>query len=995
MITTRNGNRTLLGMIVAVLLTATGQAGAAETSSFAKQVAPILEQRCLSCHGDKTRKGGLSLATAATALAGGDKGAVIVPGKADESLLVKMISGTKPKMPRSGAPLTAGQIALIRQWIAQGAKWPDGLVLQDRKLDGDTWWSLQPLHRPPLPVVKNAAWVRTPIDAFILSRLEQEGLAPNPEADRRTLIRRVSYDLLGLPPTPAEIDAFVNDKAPDAYTQLVDRLLASPRYGERWGRHWLDVAHYGDTHGYDKDKLRPNAWPYRDYVIRAFNDDKPYTRFVQEQLAGDVLYPGTRDGIVALGFLAAGPWDFVGQVELREGTLDKQITRNLDRDDMVATTMNTFAGLTVQCARCHDHKFDPISQEDYYSLQAVFAAVDRANRPYEPNAAVAEKRAELAKRQAELAARRQRLDAKILQLAGPELAAIDKRLDALSRAAKGAERPEFGYHSQIAVTPDVVKWVQVDLGRPTAIEHIVYVGCHDTFNNIGAGFGFPVRYKIEIADDPEFKKDVLTVADQTRADVPNPGVKPQSVAVGGKRARYVRMTATKLALRAGDYIFALAELSVLTPQGGNAAAGAPVTALDSIEAPPRWRKANLVDGYYYGVGKEDHLPELAKLHEQRRAILNRVADAALQRDITEIERALKDTAAQLAALPPPGMVYAAATHFAAEGSFTPTKGKPRPIYLLRRGSEKHPVREVGPGTVACLSGLESHFPPSLSEGERRAALARWITDPRNPLTWRSIVNRVWHYHFGRGLVETPNDFGRMGATPSHPELLDWLAVEFRDSGQSLKQLHRLLVTSAAYRQTSADNAAFNRIDGSNRLLWRMNRRRLEAEAVRDTVLAVSGRLDLTMYGPGFKPFGFKDDHSPHYLYAEHNPDDPASHRRSVYRFLVRSVPEPFMETMDCADPSLRVEKRNETLTALQALALLNDKFMVRMAEHFAGRIEMMGPDLPARLTAGYRLALGRAPTAEEITLLTGYAQKHGLANACRLILNTNEFCFID
>jgi hypothetical protein len=984
-----------VGMIVAALLTATGQAGAADAPFFGKHVAPILEQRCLRCHGDKARKGGLSLATAATALAGGNKGVVIVPGKPDESLLVKMISGPKPKMPRSGAPLTEGQVALICQWIAQGATWPDGLALKDRKFDGDTWWSLTPLSRPPLPAVKNATWVRTPIDAFILSRLEQEGLAPNPQADRRTLIRRLSYDLLGLPPEPAEIDAFVNDKAPDAFDQLVDRLLASPRYGERWGRHWLDVVHYGDTHGYDKDKLRHNAWPYRDYVIRAFNDNKPYSRFVQEQLAGDVLYAGTRDGVVALGFLAAGPWDFVGHVELREGTFDKQITRNLDRDDMVATTMNTFIGLTVQCARCHDHKFDPITQEDYYSLQAVFAAVDRAERTYEPNAVVAERRAELAKRQAELTARRQQLDAKILQLAGADLAAIDKRIDALTKAAQGGERPEFGYHSQIAVAPDVVKWVEVDLGRPTPIEHIVYVGCHDTFNDIGAGFGFPVRYKIEIADDPEFKKGVTLVADYTRADRPNPGVKPQSVAVGGKRARYVRVTATKLALRAGDYIFALAELTVLTPQGGNAAAGAPVTALDSIEAPPRWRKANLVDGYYYGVGKTDHLPELAKLNEQRRVIMGRVADASLHRNIADLERALNDTAVQLAALPPPGTVYAAATHFTAEGYFTPTNGKPRPIFLLRRGSEKNPVRQVGPGTVACLSGLESRFPTGYTEGERRAALARWICDPRNPLTWRSIVNRVWHYHFGRGLVETPNDFGRMGATPSHPELLDWLAVEFRDGGQSLKQLHRLLVTSAAYRQSSADNAANDRIDGGNRLLWRMNRRRLEAEAVRDTVLAVGGQLDLTMYGPGFKPFGFKDDHSPHYLYAEHNPDDPASHRRSVYRFLVRSVPEPFMETMDCADPSLRVEKRNETLTALQALALLNDKFMVRMADHFASRIEKTGPDLTARLTAGYRLALGRTPTAEELTLLTRYAQKHGLANVCRLILNTNEFCFVD
>jgi hypothetical protein len=635
-------------------------------------------------------------------------------------------------MPKKAKPLTAEQVAVLAKWIAEGANWPKDVTLQASPDPGEKWWSLQPLTRPAIPVVQTPSWIRTSVDAFILRRLEQQGMKPSAEADRRTLIRRLSFDLLGLPPSPSEIDAFLRDRSPDAYEKLVDRLLDSPRYGERWARHWLDVVHYGDTHGYDKDKVRPNAWPYRDYVIRAFNEDRPYYRFIKEQIAGDVFEPDAPEGIVGLGFLAAGPWDFVGHVELREGTLDKNITRNLDRDDMVATVMNTFTSLTVQCARCHDHKFDPITQEDYYSLQAVFAAVDRADRTYKETA-----------------------------------------------------------------------------GRP-------------------------------------------------------------------------------------------------------------------------------------------------------------------------------------------GVVYAAATHFAPAGTFTPTNGKLRPIYLLKRGSEKNPVREVAPGTVACIASLPSRFPlPDRPEGERRAALARWITDEGNPLTWRSIVNRVWLYHFGQGLVDTPNDFGRMGGKPSHPELLDWLAIEFRDGGQSLKRLHRLIVNSATYRQASIDNRAHSRIDSGNRLLWRMNRRRLDAESIRDAVLAVSGKLDPKMYGPGFRTFGFLDDHSPHYKYEEYNPDDPAGHRRSVYRFLVRSVPDPFMETLDCPDPSLRVEKRNESLTALQALALLNDKFMLRMAEHFAGRVEKMGGDLSRQVTTAYRLALGREPTAEENRLLHDYECTHGLANMCRLILNTNEFSFVD
>jgi cytochrome c553 len=985
----------LLSFVAIAMVLPVEQAQGADELFFSKQVAPILEQHCLRCHGRKTQRGGLSLATADDATVGGDSGPAFVAGKPDESLLLEMISGDKPKMPKKAVPLKPAQVAVLRRWIEQGANWPKDLTLSEHKNAGETWWSLKPLARPAVPAVKTAARVRTPIDAFILSRLEQQGMKPSPEADRRTLIRRLYFDLLGLPPTPAEIDAFVRDRAPDSYERLVDHLLDSPRYGERWARHWLDVVHYGDTHGYDKDKVRPNAWPYRDYVIRAFNEDKPYSRFVKEQLAGDVFYPETRAGIVGLGFLAAGPWDFVGHVELREGTLDKKITRNLDRDDMVATVMNTFNSLTVQCARCHDHKFDPIRQEDYYSLQAVFAAVDRADRPFESEPEIADKRAALQRRLVALGSRKRTLDARLQQLAGPDLAVLDRQIAEAITRAKGPLRAEFGYHSGIEPRQNVVKWVQLDLGRRVPIASIVYVGCHDNFNNIGVGFGFPVRYKIEISDDPGFQSAVL-VADHTKMDEPNPGIQPQSVTVGGKQGRYVRITATKLAPRSGDFIFALAELSVFTPEGVNAAASAKVTSLDSIEAPTRWRRTNLVDGYYHGVREITHLVQVARLQERRRAVLERVKDASFQREIVAIEREMKDVTAQLAALPRPGMVYAAATHFPGGGGFTPTNGKPRPIYLLRRGSEKNPMREVGPGTVACVAGLPSRFPlEGKPEGQRRAALARWITDEHNPLTWRSIVNRIWLYHFGQGLVETPNDFGKMGGKPSHPELLDWLAVEFRDGGQSIKQLHRLLVNSATYRQTSADNAEYARLDGGNRLLWRMNRRRLDAESIRDAVLAVSGQLDLKMYGPGFRTFGFLDDHSPHYKYEEYNPDDPAGHRRSVYRFLVRSVPDPFMETLDCPDPSLRVEKRNESLTALQALALLNDKFMLRMAAHFAERVEKKGGDLSSQVAAAYRLALGREPTAEEGCVLADYIGKHGLANTCRLILNTNEFSFID
>jgi hypothetical protein len=590
------------------------------------------------------------------------------------------------------------------------------LRAQDRP---ENWWSFRPLARPSIPSVKDKSWIRTPVDSFILAKLESKGLRPSLAADRAALIRRATYDLHGLPPTPEEIGGFITDSAPDAYEKVIDRLLNSPRYGERWGRHWLDVVHYGDTHGYDKDKRRDHAWPYRDYVIRSLNADKPYARFVKEQIAGDVLYPGDPDGVIATGFIAAGPWDFVGHVELREDTVEKTKTRVLDRDDMVANTMTTFMSLTAHCARCHAHKFDPISQQDYYGLQADFAGVDRGDRP---------------------------------------------------------------------------------------------------------------------------------------------------------------------------------------------------------------------------VGS------------------------------------------------PPQLVYGVVSH------------NPRPVHLLHRGNVESPREVARPGALSAIGAAAHGF--SLAhpenEGSRRQALAEWIADPNNPLTWRSIVNRVWSYHFDRGLVDTPNDFGHKGSLPSHPELLDWLAVEFRDRGQSLKQLHRLILLSNTYRQSSAHDAAATSIDSENRLLWRTNRKRLDAESVRDAVLAVSGTLRLQMGGPGFDLFRFKDDHSPVYDHsAIEKINDPATWRRTVYRFVVRSVPNPFLECLDCADPNINTPVRNTTLTALQALALLNDPFIMKQAECFAERLRKISPEADRQIEAAYLLALGRLPRSDEKNAMFEYVQKHGLANACRLLFNTNEFVFID
>lgn len=990
--------------IAALIVSAVPHRGRAADDLFRDRVAPILERHCVSCHGGDDPKGKLSLETAASTFAGGDSGPAVVAGNIEDSYLLEVISGEKPQMPKSAPPLSKAQIEVLQQWVKAGAVWPDGVKLQDRKFEGQSWWSLEPLVRPAVPQMDQAAplaaWGRNTVDAFVKQKYVEKDLTPAPEADRRTLIRRLYFDLTGLPPIPADIDRFVNDPDPRAYELLVDRLLDSPGYGERWARHWLDIVHYGDTHGYDKDKPRPNAWPYRDYVIRAFNSDKPYSQFVQEQIAGDVLFPGTVDGIEALGFIAAGPWDFIGHAEVPESKTDGKIARHLDRDDMIGNTIGTFNSLTVQCAQCHNHKFDPIPQEDYYRLQAVFAALDRVDKVYDQDPAISRQRIELLTRQRTLEAQKKDLDARISQLGGAELTQLDQQIAAGDQPDNSPLAAQFGYHSQIEVTADKAKWVQVDLGQPTAIDAIEIVGCHDNFNNIGAGFGFPVSFKIELSDDPEFQQGVTVITDQTRRDVPNPGVKPQRFPTGNT-GRYVRVTATKLAPRQNDYIFALAELTVFDVTQRNVARNAKVRALDSIEAAPRWRQINLVDGYYYGIGK-GAAGSIAELKNQREKLLLKKVDATTREAVSGNQREVVEVAGALGRLPTPKIVYAGTVHHGS-GAFMGTGasgGQPRPIYVLNRGDVKQPKQEVAPGGLRAIESLPALFdlPAGHAEGERRAMLARWLTSKEHPLTWRSIVNRVWQYHFGRGIVETPNDFGRMGALPTHPELLDWLAVEFRDGGQSLKQLHRLIVTSATYRQASHSPQAvrFAQIDADNRYLWRMNRRKLEAEAIRDAALFVSGHLNSQMYGPGYQDFVIeKPEHSPHYQYQLFDPNDPRSHRRSIYRFIVRSQQQPFMTTLDCADPSQRVDKRNESLSSLQALTLLNNGFMVTMEQYFAKSIEMEGGELPSQVDRAFVKALGRLPTENEHAELTQYAKKHGLSNYCRLLLNLNEFAFVD
>ena len=865
-------------------------------------------------------------------------------------------------------------------------------------LQAEEWWSRKPLVEPKVPEAKE--WARNEVDRFILAKLKANDLRPSQKASPLALVRRVTHDLTGLPPTPKETEEFLEayKKNPDkAYEALVDRLLASPRYGERFARHWLDVAKYADTCGYDKDKLRPNAWPYRDYVISSFNEDKPYARFVQEQVAGDALFPNDSDGILGLGFLAAGPWDFIGHAEVPESKIDGKVARNLDRDDMVSNVFNTFCAVTIQCARCHEHKGDPITQDHYYSLQSVFAAVDKADRKYGTDLATENKRSAWEKELGRYKGDKTKIDKEIKEQGGKALAELESQIKGLQAKAKpSAKRPEFGYHSKIEKSDDKEKWVQVNLGERVDIKKIILHACHDDHNSIGAGFGFPVRFQIIASNRADFSRSQVLV-DESGRDFANPGLVPIEHGVQSS-ARYIRVKATKLAPRSNDYIFALAELEVFDGNGNNRAFKAKVSSIDSIEAPNRWRRTNLTDGIWAQGSNKASNREIARLHKEKVALMASLQTPERMKRLTELEQAIKQINGKISRIPKGNMVYAAATHFKSQGNFKPTNGKPRSIHFLHRGEVTLPRQEVTPGTIPIFKAesWEFNLPEDHTESDRRATLAKWLTRKDHPLTWRVIANRIWQWHFGAGIVPSPNDFGGLGQKPTHPELLDWLAIQFRDNGGSFKKLHKLLLTSSTYRQSSKGNPSHAKADSGNRLLWRMNRRKLSAEEVRDAILSVSGKLNLEMGGPGYYLFALeKTAHSPHYEYHKFNPEDAKSHRRSIYRFIVRSQPNPFMTTLDCADSSQSTPKRNETLTALQALSLLNNKFTLSMARHFAKSLEKESTESTAQVRKGHLLVTGRLPGKEEEKLLIEYTEKHGMHNLCRALFNLSEFTYID
>jgi len=885
------------------------------------------------------------------------------------------------------------------------------------------WWAVEPLGLVEVPAAVDAAVVRTPIDAFILAELEAHGLTRSPEADRRTMIRRITFNLTGLPPTPDEVDAFVADADPMVYEKLVDRLLASPRYGEQWGRHWLDVAGYADTHGNDHDYARPHAWPYRDYVIRSFNEDTPYARFVQEQVAGDALFPDHPQATVALGFLAAGPWDHTLLSTVRDDTVDHQMGRVLDRDGLVTAVMGTFQSLTVHCARCHDHKFDPVSQREYYQLQAVFAGVDRADRPFDTDPATHAKRQELLEQKHHITAR---TPAFLARLETPTVAEHVRHyeeefarreeawnpFEVVSVVSTGGatltRQPDGSWfaHGQRPEKDTYIVTARRASGQLSAVR--LETLPDDRLPQRGPGrfdnghFHLTEFRAFATPPDPDASATPILFARATADQNEGPGM-TAAQAIDGKSEthwgihphygeRHEAVFELKEPMEcAPDTTFTL----LLEHQGS-----APGHGIGRFRL-----SATGKQGVVTGVASPPaevvallNIPQAERTESQRRDLA-----IAVLTDLNE--RALT-------ALPAPQLVYAVTRDFPPEGYFKPSP-QPRPIHVLARGDLLKPREQVEPATLSCLPALPSTLAidDASDESQRRAALARWLTDDRNSLTWRSIVNRVWHSHFGRGLCDTPNDFGAMGNAPSHPALLDWLALWFRDEAKgSFKALHRLIVTSATYRQSVIHHPIGADRDPGNRLLWRMNRQRLTGEHIRDALLQASGQLDLTMGGPAAVQFvsqgdaTFNPGGNPAFLdYENFPPDAPENRRRSIYRFVFRTVPDPFMDALDCPDGSAATPARSSSTTAVQAFAMLNDAFLIRQCEHVSARLEQAGPptqDDPtsriARQVAGaFRLILLRPPTPMEQAAFTTYVQKHGLANACHMLVNTSEFMHLE
>lgn len=905
---------------------------------FQKTVRPLIVKKCLECHGSRRPRGGLDLSTRKTLLEGGKTGAVVVPGSPEKSLLLQKIR--ERKMPPKD-PLSSEQIETIEKWIANGLPYTEEPLKRISHRAGKDWWSLQPLRSVSLPSSDAISKTNNPIDLFIHHRLRETGLRLSPEAERAALIRRATFDLHGLPPTPEEVEAFVSDPDPIAYEKLIDRLLASPRYGERWARHWLDVVRFAESHGYETNQLRMNAWPYRDYVIRAFNRDIPYPQFILEQLAGDTIAGADQLTQAATGFLVGGAHDVVGNQSL-EGRLQQRMD---DLDDMITATASTFLGLTVHCARCHDHKFDPILQKDYYSFQAVFAGIQHAERDLQ------------APPSAERAARLKKLKG--------DLRAIEQKLDQFEPFAQPlARRPVRAMVDPCCnverFTPTPVKWLRFTIlatnnrTEPCIDELEIYTAGENPQNVALASAGAKATVSSVYPNNPRHKREHIhdgrhgngrswISRERDRGWVEIELAKPYRI----DRVLWGRDREEKYRDRLPtDYRIEVAH----KPGQWHLVASSHDRQPYRANAP----KAPLIPPGLTARERYDFM----RLVRQRESLLQQIPKAT------------------------PSM-----------RSYVGTFQQPGPTHLLLRGDPLRKGEEVAPAGVSVINP-SLQLSKDTSEPQRRVRLAKWLGSSENPLTARVMANRLWHYHFGQGIVKTPSDFGFNGSRPSHPDLLDWLSKELIRKGWKLKPLHRMILLSATYRQSSKATASGLAKDRQNQFLWRMSPRRLEAEAIRDSILRVSGQLNLKMGGPGYnlwqKNTNYVTVFKPKLVLG------PEEQRRMVYQFKPRSQQDPIFGVFDCPDAALARPRRTVSTTVLQALNLLNSQFLLEQSRAFAMRIQReAGEEVQAQIIRAFQLAYGRKPFQKEQKAAIKVAHSHGLPAVCRALLNSNEFLYVD
>lgn len=943
--------------VLAFLITFSLPLLAADNIAFFEQkIRPVLVQHCYSCHSAEAEKlkGNLYLDSKAGWEKGGDSGEPsIIPGKPEESLFIRSIQHLEEdlEMPPKKPKLPDSVIADLVTWVKMGAPDPrDGVKLEAKRAD-KTWWSLQPLA-DKLP--------QNNIDAFILAKLAEKNLTLSPPADARTLIRRMSYDVIGLPPTLEEVQAFAqaytaNPK--EAVQSLLDRLLASPHYGETWGRHWLDVVRFGESNGFERNFIIDDLWPFRDYVIKSINEDKPFNRFISEHLAGDIIGKGNPDIEVASAFLVAGPYDDVGNQDV---VAQKNI-RAATLDDIITATSGAFLGLTVNCARCHNHKFDPIPTEDYYRLRAAFEGVTHGRRVVATPT-----------QKAEYAAIMKPLNEQMAKL-NEEKAALDSAIEERAKTEFAKIKPT---RPKIDVHGTTEKFAPVQARQVKFIIH--------TLTSDSAGkktSGRLTEFQIWSSTDPE--RNVALSKNGAKAEGAKsataedfPEAYGPQLCIDGKNGEQWFIGSPSVLTITLPQVESIDRITFINSKGGVDIDESKVRG----STPCEYEVQVSTDGQtWQPVASDEGRESWSPAHGIEKA-KRTVTTQEEKQKLAELNQQIAKVQSAINATPKLPVMWV--------GNHAQPK---EPTFVHKGGNPMKPADPVMPASLAVLDQITQPYelPVDADEGERRLALAKWITSDKNALTARVLANRVWQYHFGTGLVDTPSDFGFLGSQPTHPELLDYLAKRLISSGWKLKELHREILLSKAYEQASTFREEAAKLDKDARLLWRFPPRRLQAEEIRDTILSLAGKLQLEpMGGPGFRLYKFTQNNVCTYF-----PLDtlgPETYRRSVYHQNARASVVDILNDFDLPDIAFAAPKRANTTTPLQALTLLNHSFTLDMATALAARL---GDEDP--VANAYAIAFQRAPTAEEHAAASKLIMSFGKEAFCRALLNANELIYLE